>query len=160
MRHIVKIAENNVEVTESKKVTASDGTEVEIYEGTKRSYGQQLINDHLAVREAGLLAAKSLDEKKHKADKIIKCQADIDKVPALRVIVPTKTVEDINGNTVEVFDHEGEDHFEELISDISLWRKRLTEAKTLDARQYKKDLITKAQKAVDEINAIQVEMDK
>lgn len=160
MKRIVKIAKNNVEVTESKKVTAIDGTEAEVYEGKKMSYSQQMLDEHRVIREAALQFAKNLDGNQYKADQIIKCQADVDKVPALRVIVPTKTAEDVNGNTVEVFDHEGEDHFEELISGIPLWRKRLTEAKALDARKYETDLVKKAQEAVDEINAIQAKMDK
>ncbi len=160
MRHIVKIASNTVEVTESKKMTALDGTEIEVFEGTKRSYGQQAITEHLAICQKDLTDAQNLDAARYKSDLIAKCQANMDKVPALQTIVPSKTTRDINGNTVKIFDDTSEDHFEELVSDIPLWRKRLAEAQTLDERQYKIDLIAKAQKAVDEIIAIQVEMDK
>lgn len=161
MKHIVKIAANNVEVTSPKKVTSTAGVEVEIYEGgTKVSYGQKRINEHKARCDADLKEAKALDERQYKTDLIARRKADADKISALRVIVPLRTTTDIKGNTVEVFDCEGEDHFEELVHDAKVCQKLLIEAKALDTRQYKADLIKKAQAEVDEIDAIQAEMDK
>ena len=161
VKRIVKIAENNVEVTPTKKALDTDGNEVKIWDKAKTvSYGQRRITEMRGIYEQELSEAQNLDTTQYKNDLIARRQTDVDKISALRTIIPTLTAENAKGNIIQIFDVSGSEAYEELINDASQYRKRLTEAQDLNVAQYKKDLVDKCQEKVDEINLIQAEMNR
>lgn len=160
MKRIILIEENNVEVTPSIKLFDTSGNEIEIWDNAKKThYGQGRINDRRVKSDKKLTVAQNLDPKKYKADLITLRQKAVDKIQAMRAIIPSKIVIDVNDNEVEVFDTSKSEAYEELVGEILTDKRLLKEAKDLDPVKYKKDEITKTQKEVKEVNDIQKVMD-
>ena len=78
-KKIIKIAENNVEYTETITLTDKDGREF-LQWGETESYGQDIINDQLVAAQKALADANTLDEVAYKKDLITVAQAKIDKL--------------------------------------------------------------------------------
>ena len=78
---IIKISENNVEVTPSKKVTTTDNQVVTIWdEDKKESFGQDGIDSQLSSAQKELTNAKVFDEVTYKKNLTVKVQAKIDRL--------------------------------------------------------------------------------
>ncbi len=81
---VIKVAENNVEVTPSITVTDINNNPVEIWnEDSKVSYGQSSIDGERILADKALVNANALDEEKYKQDLINEVQ---DKIERLNLI--------------------------------------------------------------------------
>lgn len=79
MNRIIKIGENNVEVTPSKQVTTTDGEIVEIWDEEKtQSYGQDRIDNEKLSYEAQKTSLTNIDPVQDKIDKLAVYQAKLD----------------------------------------------------------------------------------
>ncbi len=83
---IIKIAENNVEVKTSKKITDINGIEFEVWESPK-SYGQTLIDSELVRANKEFSDVNTLDEKTYKQELIDKAQAKLDRLVLIQTVM-------------------------------------------------------------------------
>lgn len=78
---IVKVGDNNVEVTPSKIMTDITGKSVEVWDKEKtKSYGQDMIDKELTSAQTGLTTVQILDATAYKQGQIDKFQAEVDKL--------------------------------------------------------------------------------
>ncbi len=91
---IIKIAENNVEYTETKIIKDKDGVEFEVWKEPE-SYGESRLNEELTAANKALTAAKAFDAKVYKQKLINKARALIYKLNNIQVEMNTAVIEKI-----------------------------------------------------------------
>lgn len=159
---IVKVGENNVEVTPSKTLKDTSDIEFVIWdEKNTRSYGQDGIDKEKVKAQDEMTDAQNLNEVVYKQGIESAAQDRINKITIVLNTVSTKEMIDTKGIKFNVYEIPLE--YEEVgfnQGNLEKAKKTLTDAQNFNTAEYKQDLIDKAQAKIDKLNLIQAEMNK